>query len=212
MYSFAALYERFFYVSFFHNIKLTFGVATIHLVLNHSKKPLIMKRPCLFLFFCVLVFESCCFYGNCDDDFDDNPQAFSLYEPIFLSRTDLEQSVQLKEPTQISNSGKIYIKDNLLFINELRKGFHVFDNSNPENPIKIKFIEIPGSTDLAIRENILYINQATDLIAAHFDFTANNLSVTKRVENTFPELLSPDGYYAYDIPANSIVVDWKLKN
>ena len=172
-----------------------------------------MKTPhLLFLISTVLILESCCFYGNCDDDFDDDPLAFSYYEPVFLSRTDLELSVRLNEPAQIINSGKIYVKDNLLFVSEVRKGFHVFDNSNPENPIKIKFIEAPGSTDLAIRENVLYINQATDLIAARFDFDTNSLLVTKRVENTFPELLSPDGFYAYDVPANSIVIDWKLKN
>ncbi len=172
-----------------------------------------MKTPNL-LFFLLLAFtfESCCFYGSCDDDFDDDPQAFSEYEPVFLSRAELEQSVRLKDPVQIINSGKIYVKDNLLFVSEVREGFHVFDNSNPENPIKIKYIEVPGSTDLAIRENVLYINQATDLIAARFNFDANTLSVTKRVENTFPELPSPDGYYAYDIPATSIVIDWKLKN
>lgn len=160
----------------------------------------------------ILFLESCCFYGSCDDDFDDDPLAFSQYEPVFLSRADIEQSVQLKEPIQIVNSGKIYIKDHLLFVSEVRKGFHVFDNSDPENPVKIKFIAVPGSTDLAIRENVIYINQATDLIAASFNLSANSLSVTKRVENTFPELLSPDGFYAYDVPVNSIVIDWKLKN
>ena len=172
-----------------------------------------MKTPYHLLLLCALfAFESCCFYGSCDDDFDAEPLAFSQYEPVFLSRADLERSIQLGEPVQIVNSGKIYVKDDLLLVSEVREGFHVFDNSNPENPIKIKFIEVPGSTDLAIRENVLYINQATDLIAATFNFSANTLLVTKRVENAFPELRSPDGEYAYDIPANSIVVDWKLKN
>lgn len=164
--------------------------------------------PCI----AFLLLESCCFYGDCEDDFDDDNTSFSIYDPVYLSRTDLEQSIDLVEPLQITNSGKIYVKDNLLFVNETRKGFHVFDNSNPENPVKIAFIKVPGSTDLAIRESVLYINQATDLIAARYNFNQNQLSVTKRVENAFPELLSPDGFYAYDVPANSIVVDWELKN
>lgn len=166
----------------------------------------------LLLSIAFLLVESCCFYGDCKDDFDDDNTSFSRYDPVYLSRTDLEQSIDLVEPLQIINSGKIYVKDDLLFVNETRKGFHVFDNSNPENPVKIAFIAVPGSTDLAIRENVLYINQATNLIAARYNFNENQLSVTKRVGNTFPELLSPDGFYAYDVPANSIVVDWELKN
>ncbi|UOY05558.1 hypothetical protein L0P88_16585 [Muricauda sp. SCSIO 64092] len=164
------------------------------------------------LFLIVSTLGGCCFYGNCeDDDFIGDQLSASLYEPVFLDRSDFEKSVQLREPMEILNSGKIYVKDNYLFVNEVRKGFHVFDNSNPQSPIKITFIEVPGSTDLAIRENIFYINQATDLIAADFDFGTNSLTLTKRIENTFPELLSPDGFYAYDVPLNSVVVDWKLK-
>ncbi len=135
----------------------------------------------------------------------------SEYEPVYLARTTLENSVVLKGPKPILSSGKIYIKDNLLFINEVRKGFHIFDNSNPQKPVKIKFIEAPGCTDLAIRENAVYINQATDLIAIRLDFNLTSISVTKRIKNTFPQLVSPDGFYADDIPENSIVVDWKLR-
>jgi len=170
------------------------------------------KHPTLFILIVAICLQSCCFYGDCDDEFDDDPLAFSQYEPVFLSREVLETSVQLSEPEEIITSGKSYLKDNLLFINEKRKGFHVFDNSNPEQPVKLKFIEVPGATDLAVRGNILYINQATDLISAEYNASSNTLSVTKRVADMFPELPSPDGYFAYDIPAGSIVVDWKLKN
>ena len=170
-----------------------------------------LKFPLFFLI--VLGLNGCCIFGDCEDDgFENDPLAFSQYEPVYLDRGILEQSVRLMEPIPILNSGKIYIKDNLLFVGEARKGFHVFDNTNPENPVKIKFIEVPGSTDLAIRNNVLYVNQATDLIAARFNVASNELSVTKRVENMFPELLSPDGYYANDLPDNSVVVDWKLKD
>lgn len=153
-------------------------------------------------------FQSCCFYGDCDepDDID-----YSQYEPVYLTRAELNNSIVLEQPQTIVNSGKIYIKDSLLFVSEKRKGFHVFDNSNPANPIKIKFLKVPGSTDLAVRNSVLYINQATDLITARFDFNQNELSVTKRVENTFPILYSPDGWYPFDASENSIVVDWRLK-
>ncbi len=98
-----------------------------------------------------------------------------------------------------------------MFINEVREGFHIIDNSDPKNPKRIKFIRVLGATDLAIRDEVIYINQATDLIATKFDQN-NGIIVTKRIKGIFPELMSPDGFYADDIPENHVVVDWKLKN
>lgn len=165
-----------------------------------------------FLFAMLICFfmASCCLPPfECTDNFI---EPISRYEPVFLNRTDFEKSVQLKNSLAIGTSGKIYVKDNLLFINELNKGFHVYDNTDPAHPKVIKFLEAPGSTDLAIRDNMIYINQATDLIAVEYHPATNTASLTKRISNTFPQLRSPDGFDAYDIPENSVVVDWKLRN
>jgi len=167
------------------------------------------------LFFTTLLFialQSCCspFFGDCEEP--DEERFSSRYEPVFLDRTEFENSVVLKNSVSIGTSGKIYVKDDLLFINELFKGFHVYDNSDPKNPKPIQFLEAPGATDMAIRSNMVYINQATDLIAIDYDTTVSAIDLTKRIPDTFPSLRSPDGEVAYNIPANSVVVDWKLKN
>ncbi|MEO1484531.1 MAG: hypothetical protein AAFU57_02210 [Bacteroidota bacterium] len=155
--------------------------------------------------------HGCWFHDDTADDVEVEPD-FSFYEPVLLTRTEFETSVKLKSPEPIIKSGKIYIKDRFLFVNELRKGFHIFDNSNPANPVKISFISAPGSTDLAIRENVFYINQATDLIAVEFQAANNMLKVSKRIRNAFPEILDPNGFFANNVPEESVVVDWKLKN
>ncbi|MEX0274558.1 MAG: hypothetical protein AB3N16_09275 [Flavobacteriaceae bacterium] len=143
---------------------------------------------------------------------DDGPEpAGSSYTPVTMHRDAFEASVGLQPVTNITTSGKIYVKDHLLFINEVNSGFHVFDNSDPKNPIATKFASIPGATDMAIRDNIIYVNQATDLIAIRFDLGNDKAHITKRIRNVFPEMPSPDGYYAYNIPANHVVVNWTLK-
>jgi len=162
------------------------------------------------MLFCILIQSCCPPFTDCDETFE--PAFESSYEPVLLSRSDFEKSVAISNTVAIGVSGKIYVKDNLLFINELRKGFHVYDNSDPANPKAIKFLEAPGSTDLVIRDNMIYINQATDLIAVEYNVRTNTASLTKRIPNTFPQLRSPDGFDAYDIPENSIIVDWQLKN
>lgn len=161
--------------------------------------------------FCI-AFQGCCPpFGDCGEELQ-IIEPTSAYEPIFLERAEFETSIVLNTATAIDISGKIYVKDNLLFINELYKGFHVYDNSDPANPKAIKFLAAPGATDMAIRDNMIYINQATDLIAVSYrsDHTATTL--TKRLPNTFPTIRSPDGFDAYNIPENSVVIDWKLKN
>ena len=116
-----------------------------------------MKKVFFMITFIVMQFFTSCFYfGADDDDFLVDPYG-SSYEPVVLSRTEFENSIQLKEPESISVSGKIYVKGNLLFINELRKGFHMYDNTDPSNPLPIRFISVPGSTDLAIRNTTFWL-------------------------------------------------------
>lgn len=154
----------------------------------------------------ILLNTSCPFYGG-DDGFIQT----SAYEPVILEREAFENSTELVDDQSIETSGKIYVKDNYLIINEPRKGFHIYDNTNPENPTKIKFLRVLGSSDLSIKGNMIYANNARDLIALSIDEDFKNVTVTKRLQNVFPELLSPDGFYGY--ASNSqVIIDWKLKN
>jgi len=170
------------------------------------------KTKLLLVGFILICLQSCCpFLVDCDINDDDVIDPFfSRYEPILLDRNDFENSVSLQESISIGTSGKIYIIGDLLFINEVHKGFHIYDNSNPAFPTPIKFLKAPGSTDLAIRDNMIYINQATDLIA--IEYNSNEITLTKRVANVFPELRSPDGMLPYNIPENNVVIGWSLIN
>lgn len=169
------------------------------------------------LVICVLLgtLHSCCWDGNCDDD--DGGTVIvdifeSAYEPIVLDREVFEQSVQLLPPKPIVNSGKIYVLNNLLFVNEKNEGFHVFLNDDPSNPMPINFIEVPGSSDVSIRNGVYFINQAVDLIAVVYNSRSSELTISKRIEDVFPVMISPDGFYPFDIDQNSVVVGWKLKS
>lgn len=160
----------------------------------------------IILFAFLLSFQSCCFFCSKEE-----VEYGSRYEPIYMSRTELDNSLQLKPAREIINSGKIYVVNNLLFVGEKHEGFHVFDNANPRNPIKVKFIQLFGTTDLAIRDNVVYANQSTDLVALEFDLDNESLKLTKRIKNTFPELRSPDGYVATGRVEDNVVIGWKSK-
>ena len=59
------------------------------------------------------------------------------------------QNVDLKNP------GKIYFKDNYIFIVEELKGIHVFDNTYPSSPVNKVFVRLPG-VDISISGYIMY--------------------------------------------------------
>jgi hypothetical protein len=106
------------------------------------------------------------------------------WEPVYMSFEELRSSVESTEPIELSSPGKIYFKDNYLYVNESGKGIHVIDNSNPAAPVAKSFITIPGNYDLAIRNNILYADSYVDLVAIDISHIGEEEEIS-RVENMF---------------------------
>jgi hypothetical protein len=160
-----------------------------------------MKANYLIVFI-TLIFNSC-FYN------DDNviPPETSSYQEVTLLRSELETSIVLQEAKPIIETGKIYVKGAYLFINEPYQGFHIVNNTDPSNPIVEKFLVTPGATDLIFKNDSFYINQAVDLVALKFNASFDGVIETQRVENIFPQLLSPDGFFP-NIAPNEIVINW----
>lgn len=158
----------------------------------------------LFALLPAVLLSSC--IGWHTDNADDFPIP-SNYTPVVMTRTDFENAVQLQSVQPVTKSGKVYVMGSLLFVNDVNKGFHVYDYTNAANPVAVAFINIPGATDVAIRGNSLYINQATDLVTLQYNETANTIAVTKRNRNVFPAKLSPDGFEEY-VTENNVVVNW----
>lgn len=135
------------------------------------------------------------------------------YSPTFMMRDAMEGNIKLKEPQSIENAGKIYIKDHLIFINEKYRGVHVIDNSDPKNPNNFAFISIDGCIDMAVKGDVLYADNAIDLIAIQFSADVTSINLTERIENVFPELISPEGRYLSwqenaARPEGAILVRW----
>jgi len=173
-----------------------------------------MKKSFLLIlvFSSTLLINSCINWGTEDDVIDDF-QFTGSFEPVIMKRSTFETSTSLENtPRTIENSGKIYVKGDYIFINEVNKGFHVINNSDPSNPQNIGFIEVLGSSDLSIKENVFYANNATDLIAFKLNETAETLTITKRLENIFPQIWSPEGFSYYDLEADDIIVNWEPIN
>ena len=170
------------------------------------------KKIYLIAFFTTtMLFSSCIWDVNDDDGGDPFGSSQSNYEAVIIPRETFETSTQLLYAKQIEETGKIYVKDQYLLINEPNKGFHIYNNSDPANPTKIKFLKVLGSSDISIKNNVLYINNAVDLIALTFNSDFSDIQITKRIKDVFPVMLSPEGFYPN--PGNDeVVIDWTLIN
>jgi hypothetical protein len=173
-----------------------------------------MKKP-TYNVFCLLIILllNSCIWGNVDDDIIETPGGFPSqrqYEAVTMLRTEFENATALLPAEPILETGKIYVKDGFLFINQPNKGFHVFDNSNPTAPVNMAFLKVLGSTDLSIKNDILYVNNATDLIAIKPNYNTNTIEITKRISNTFPELAAPNNCCFNNTADNEVIINWTL--
>ncbi len=125
------------------------------------------------------VFQSC-------NDSDDLPEGVNEYVIATPLTTDLvtfkEEAVEVTDPVPIVESGKIYAYKNYLFVNDVYRGLHVIDNSNPEAPEPMKFIKLEGNNDISIKNDRLYADSYGDLVIMDIS-DLNNIGDIKRMEN-----------------------------
>ncbi|MDO8927889.1 MAG: hypothetical protein Q7W54_02760 [Bacteroidota bacterium] len=141
-------------------------------------------------------------------------ETFMANEPVYLSYENLRSAVKMTTAREMNNPGKIYFKDQYIFINERMKGVHVYDVSNPANPQNKGFIEIPGNVDIAIKGNILYADSYIDLVSIDISSFAS-IKETGRVKKIFPYTL-PTYDTKYPLAkldeAKGVVTGWEVKS
>lgn len=145
--------------------------------------------------------------------FESSPRRPHNFEPIMISRTDLEASFEVTTAREIENPGKLWVYNNFILLVEQYRGIHIINNSNPNNPQRIGFVNIIGCTELAARDGILYANNAIDLIGVKATQDFSSLEVVSRNRNVLPMISSPehwnDDYFINKLPENMIIIRWE---
>ncbi len=168
-----------------------------------------MKSTSLILsLFALLVLSSC--------DKDDNADIITVATPELMSKSEFRKAVKVKAAQSIEEAGKIYVYSKYIFVGDVDKGIHVIDNSKPESPQPISYIEIPGNEDISVKGNFLYADSATDLVV--FDISdIKNIKQVERLKDVFE-------VYDFRIPIEAefsdfegvnwetdVIVGWNLK-
>lgn len=160
----------------------------------------------LVVMFCVFFISSCRYseFDNVDVD---------GLAPVYIAYDELK--VESEAPREFGELGKIVVIDTILLINELYKGIHVVNNSNPGSPVGIVFWHISGNVDFTVSGDLLYADNSLDLYTIDISdiyniklvSTTENIYMTPQSEQFYP--VGYDGYFECVDPDRGIVIDWE---
>jgi hypothetical protein len=140
----------------------------------------------------------CFFFNSCLKD--TTTKRYVYFKPVYKTKEEVRANMKTGPAQDIKSSGKIYVKGNYIFLNEMDKGVHIIDYSNPANPKNIAFIAIPGNEDIAVQGDYLFADEYTDLVT--FDISNPlNIKLVDTDAGAFPER-----YYSPD--ADKVIIDW----
>ncbi len=151
---------------------------------------------------------------SCDNADEGEYRDFLVAKPVTMSIEEYNASVQVLPPRSLEHSGKIYAYKDYIFINERFKGVHVVDNSNPVQPEKIGFINIPGNVDISVKGDYLYADSGNDLVVLDISQMAD-INLVKRLENVlndnviWPAQAEIYDYDQYDA-ASEVLLGWEV--
>jgi hypothetical protein len=89
-----------------------------------------------------------------------------MFQRVLLITLSLTMALgfRLNPDSKLIEAGKIYVKDNQLFVNDIRRGVHIYDITDISNPTQKQFIAITDNVDIAVYGNYLFADKQMDLV------------------------------------------------
>lgn len=117
---------------------------------------------------------------------DSYRESYKIYTPVYQSLTRTRAEMKSSTAKPLENTGKLNVFGHYIFLNEVGKGIHVIDNSNPSAPRNLSFLPIPGNSDLAVKGNYLYADSYSDI--AVFDISEpSNIRAVRFLDNVIKD-------------------------
>ena len=138
-----------------------------------------MKLKILFSLMLISIFFQNCTKDTCKETYNG-----VTYTPIYAPMSAL-RNVSVEAGKPIKTNGKIFIKGDYIFLNEVDKGFHIINNTNPANPVNIAFVKVPGNLDITGKGNFLFVDNYVDLLTFDITYPAN-IQLINRKESALP--------------------------
>lgn len=146
----------------------------------------------------------------CVKDSIEQQHKYTYYVPVYKTKTEVRNNIRSNAIRTVENPGKINIRGNYIFLNEMDRGIHVINNANPSQPQHVAFIDIPGNMDMAVKGNILYADLYTDLVAIDISDPLN-VKLMKTVEGIFPHRYWGGGF-AGQMGSDVVITEWQQRD
>lgn len=135
------------------------------------------------------------------------------YKPIYIPKEEAKE-IKLLGPRDVVTQGKIYIKDQFIYVGDVNLGVHIIDNTDPQHPQKVSFLQIYGNHDIAIKGNTMYADNLDDLVSIDISDRLNP-KVINRVEGVYklinqhyPENMPYHTFFECTDPDKGYIVGW----
>lgn len=135
-------------------------------------------------------------------------RTYTILTPVYKEKSEVYANIKTNPASEITNPGKFFLYGNYIFLNDIDRGIHIIDNSNPSIPVNKGFINIPGNLDIAVKGNTLYADLYADLVVV--DITnPTDARYVKYIPQVFPGRNYTNGFMA---DSNKVIVDWIRKD
>lgn len=118
------------------------------------------------------------------------------YTPVYAAIADI-QAITVEASRELEQPGKIYFYNDYIFINEVYKGIHIIDNTEPSAPSNLGFIKILGNRDMAIMGDYLYADNGSDLVTLDISDPLNAQLIDRQVGAFPPTYETEQGWFVY---------------
>ncbi|MGN6618479.1 MAG: LVIVD repeat-containing protein [Ilyomonas sp.] len=158
-----------------------------------------MKKE-LYPFVLLVILSAFCFISCTKDTVTEH---YTFYRPVYKTKDEVKNNIKSNAAESLQQPGKLFIKGNYIFLNDIDKGIHVIDYSNPAQPRNAAFINIPGNRDLAVRGNYLYADCYTDLVTIDIS-NPSDVKLKQFINGVFPQRY----YTNYTADTGRVIQEW----
>lgn len=108
--------------------------------------------------------------SSCIEDKCEETITYEVYRAVTRPVAEIRAlEPEAEAARELCQSGNIYVYGDYLLIAEVEEGLHIYDNQQPESPQALAFLPVPGLTNMAVRNSILYLNSYMDLLTFRLD-------------------------------------------
>lgn len=134
--------------------------------------------------------------------------------PVYISFDDFS-FIKSNAPQPYTQLGKIVTTGDYIYLNEINKGIHVVNNSQPNDPVKEYYWSIPGNKEFTLVDGVLYADNGKHLLVIDIS-KPDAIVLVKVIKDQYdPGLLEEyprnyQGWFECYDPSKGIIFDWMM--